>query len=233
MRLEQFTRNRFGWRRVAVRHDAAKLWLVDVDEKSALVSDVTPLSGDEIDRANRFLRAEDRARFMLTRAALRHLLAEETGASPDKLAFTLGPFGKPALAGAEALHFSVSHSGALALIGMSSSSLIGVDIELMRENIDELALARSFFCEQEYRLLEGLKGAAQLEAFYRIWTCKEAVLKAFGVGITAYLKDFQVELAPAGPSIRPQRNCFTPALAHVQVQSVDVPAAYAATLALA
>jgi 4'-phosphopantetheinyl transferase len=233
MRLEDF-RNRFGWRRLAVRDAEIKLWLVDVDQKSAaLVSDMTPLSGDEIDRANRFLRAEDRARFMLTRAALRRLLAEETGASPETLAFTLGPFGKPALAGAEALHFSVSHSGALALIGMSSNRLIGVDIELMRENIDELALAQSFFCADEHRFLEGLKGAAQLEAFYRIWTCKEAVLKAFGVGITAHLKDFQVELAPAGPSIRPQRNCFTPALARVQVQSIDVPNAYAATLALA
>ncbi|MGH6799750.1 MAG: 4'-phosphopantetheinyl transferase family protein, partial [Roseiarcus sp.] len=131
MRLEEFTRNRFGWRRLAVGDAAVKLWLVDIDEKSALVSDVTPLSGDEIDRANRFLRAEDRARFMLTRAALRHLLAGETGASPEKLSFTLGPFGKPSLAGAEALHFNVSHSGALALIGMSPSRLIGVDIELM------------------------------------------------------------------------------------------------------
>lgn len=231
--LQDFTRHRFGFRQVAVRDAAAKLWLVDIDEKSALESDVTPLSGDEIDRANRFLRAEDRARFMLTRAALRHLLAEETGASPEKLVFTVGPFGKPALAGAETLHFSVSHSGALALIGMSLSRLIGVDIELMRENIDELALAQSFFCAEEHRFLEGLEGAVQLEAFYRIWTCKEAVLKAFGVGITAHLKDFQVELAPAGPSIRPQPNCFTPALAHVQVQSIDVPDAYAATFALA
>jgi len=59
------------------------------------------------------------------------------------------------------------------------------------------------------------------------------VLKAFGVGITAHLKDFQVELAPAGPSIRPQANCFAPALAQVQIQSIGVPDAYAATLALA
>ncbi len=230
MHLREFTRDRLGWRRVG--DVAVELWLVDVDQKSARAADVSALSEDEMNRANRFLRAEDRARYMLTRAALRRLLGEATGASPEKLAFALGPYGKPALAGAETLHFNVSHSGALALIGVSSNHPIGVDIELMRENVDELALARSFFCAEEHGLLASLEGAAQLAAFYRIWTCKEAVLKAFGVGITAYLKDFVVELTPAGPRIRPQRDCFTPALADVRVESIEASDGYAATLAL-
>lgn len=221
-----------GLQKIESPDATVELWLVDVGGSAHLAESALVLSGDEIARANRFYRAEDRARFMLTRAALRRLLADASGRRPEDLAFTIGPFGKPVLAGREDLHFNVSHSSALALIGLSPLRPIGVDIELMRENIDELALAEAFFCEDEHRFLKNLEGAAQLDAFYKIWTCKEAVLKAFGVGITAYLKDFLVELGPQRLDIRPQHNCFTPALAQVRVESLEVPAEYAATIAL-
>jgi 4'-phosphopantetheinyl transferase len=79
-----------------------------------------------------------------------------------------------------------------------------------------------------------LEGPARLEAFHRIWTCKEAVLKAFGVGITAYLKDFRVRLKqPAGIAIEPAQGCFAPELAAVRAAGVEAPAGYAAAYALA
>jgi 4'-phosphopantetheinyl transferase len=235
MQPAEFTKDRFGWRRVACADAEVRLWLVDVaGDPAALSQEALALSKDEIDRADRFHRAQDRARFMLARSALRHLLAEATGRQAQTLAFSLGPFGKPALIGAEDLNFNLSHSGALALIGISERRPIGVDIELMRENIDELALAEAFFCDGEHRFLMNLEGPARLEAFHRIWTCKEAVLKAFGVGITAYLKDFRVRLKqPAGIAIEPAQGCFSPELAAVRAAGVEAPAGYAAAYALA
>ncbi len=234
MQPAQFTEDRFGWRRVPCPDPEVRLWLVDVaGDPAALPRAALTLSQDEIDRANRFYRAEDRARFMLARSALRHLLAEATGRQPQTLAFSLGPFGKPSLVGDADLNFNLSHSGAFALIGISARRPIGVDIELMRGNIDELALAEAFFCDGEHRFLAGLEGPPQLEAFYRIWTSKEAVLKAFGVGITTYLKDFRVRLKPAGLDIEPAQGCFTPALAAVRAAGVTAPTGYAAAYALA
>src|ERR1700737_4895525 len=90
------------------------------------------LSRGEKDRANRFLRVEDRALFALTRGTLRRLLSEATGVAADKIAFAEGPYGKPCLVGTHGPHFNVSHSGSWALIGFSDSRDIGVDIELMR-----------------------------------------------------------------------------------------------------
>jgi 4'-phosphopantetheinyl transferase len=230
----EHTRERFGWRRAPCADAEVRLWLVDVGaDPAALPQTSLPLSQDEIDRANRFHHPEDRARFMLTRAALRHLLAEATGRAAQTLAFCAGAHGKPALVGDEALQFNASHSGALALIGVSSRRPIGVDIELMREAIDELRLARTFFRDDEHNFLAGLAGEGRLEAFYRIWTAKEAVLKAFGVGITAYLKDFRVRLKPAGIDIEPAPGCFKPELAAVGAASVETPAGYAAAYALA
>ncbi len=170
---------------------------------------------------------------MLTRAALRRLLAEATGRPAETLAFSQGPHGKPALAGGEALHFNASHSGALALIGISARRPIGVDIELMRENIDELRLAETFFCYAEHAFLERLEGPARRRAFYRIWTVKEAVLKAFGVGVTTSLKDFRVDLKADGLGIEPTPGCFNLELGAAVADGVEAPAGYAAAYALA
>lgn len=191
------------------------------------------LSRGEKDRANRFRRAEDEALFALTRGTLRRLLSAATGVPAEEIAFAEGPYGKPCLAGTHGPHFNVSHSGCWALIGFSDSRDIGVDIEFMRAAGGELDLARSFFSAAEYRSLEGLANGMLLSSFYRIWTCKEAVLKACGAGITEHLKDFSVESTGDGYAIHPEPDCFSPALASVAVQSVEVPRGYAGCYALA
>jgi 4'-phosphopantetheinyl transferase len=108
-----------------------------------------------------------------------------------------------------------------------------VDIEFMRAAGGELDLARSFFSAAEYRSLEGLANGVLFSSFYRIWTCKEAVLKAHGAGITEHLKDFSVELTTDGYAIHPESDCFSPSLASVAVQPVEVPEGYAGCYALA
>jgi 4'-phosphopantetheinyl transferase len=191
------------------------------------------LSRGEKDRANRFRRADNRSLFALTRAALRSLMAEATGVAAGKIAFAEGPYGKPSLVGTHGPHFNVAHSGSWALIGFSGSRDIGVDIEFMRAAGGELDLARSFFSSAEYCFLEGLANGMLRSSFYKIWTCKEAVLKAHGAGISQHLKDFSVELTGDGYAIHPEPNCFSPALASVAVQPVEVPEGYAACYALA
>ncbi|MDQ6703244.1 MAG: 4'-phosphopantetheinyl transferase superfamily protein [Pseudomonadota bacterium] len=191
------------------------------------------LSADEKDKANRFLRGEDRALFALTRGMLRCLLSNATGVAADKIAFAEGPYGKPCLAGTHGPHFNVSHSGCWALIGFSDSRPVGVDIEFMRAAGGELDLARSFFSAAEYRSLEGLANGMLLRSFYKIWTCKEALLKAHGAGISEHLKDFSVELTEDGYAIHPEPNCFSSSLASVAVQPVEVPEGYAGCYALA
>jgi 4'-phosphopantetheinyl transferase len=193
-----------------------------------------PLSRGEKDRANRFLRVEDRALFALTRGTLRCLLSEATGVAADKIAFAEGPYGKPCMVGTHGPHFNVSHSGCWALIGFSNNRDIGVDIEFMRAAGagGELDLARSFFSAAEYRSLEGLANGMLISSFYKIWTCKEAVLKAHGSGITEHLKDFSVELTEDGYAIHPESNCFSSSLVSA-VEPVAVPEGYAGCYALA
>jgi 4'-phosphopantetheinyl transferase len=232
---------RSGLRRVHAE-DEFELWLVDID-----ASDLDPgvLSADEEDRACRFVRAEDRRRFRMARTALRHLLAAATGLSASDIGFEAGHRGKPYLAGGSHLEgggrrldFNVSHSGDFALIGIARGRAIGVDIEVVRESIDELQLARTFFCEAEFRRLDALQGAAQLRLFYQIWTCKEAVLKAFGAGIAERLRDFSVELCPGRYNLHPEQQNLEPGqpaldLASVRAEPLQAPECYTAAFALA
>ncbi len=212
----------------------AALWLAGpAGPGGALEHLWNTLSRGEKDRANRFLRAEDRALFALTRGTLRYLLSKATGVAEEKIAFAAGPHGKPRLAGTHGPHFNVSHSGCWALIGFSGSRDIGVDIEFMRAAGGELDLARSFFSAAEYRSLEGLERDMLLASFYKIWTCKEAVLKAIGAGISAHLKDFSVELTLDGYAIHSEPDCFWPSLASVIANPVEVPEGYAGCYALA
>jgi 4'-phosphopantetheinyl transferase len=193
----------------------------------------TTLSSTEQDRANRFIHARDRTLFALTRAVLRSLLSAATLVPANKILFTEEPYGKPRLAGIRGPLFNVSHSGSWALIGLSDSRPIGVDIEMMRRAGGELALARSFFSDAEYRALEGQENGVMFQSFYKIWTCKEAVLKALGAGISEHLKDFSVELSKERYAIHPESHCVLPLLTSVAASPVEVPAGYAGCYALA
>lgn len=191
------------------------------------------LSNQERDRANRFFHKRDRTLFAMTRAVLRSLLSEVTSVPANRIMFTEGPHGKPRLAEIEGPQFNVSHSGSWALIGLSDRRPIGVDIESMRRAGSELDIARSFFSDSEYCSLEGLEESLLLQSFYKIWTCKEAVLKALGVGISEHLRDFSVEWTQDRCIIRPEHNSFLPSLASVVASPVEVPLGYAGCYALA
>jgi 4'-phosphopantetheinyl transferase len=186
------------FRALETHHDGVTLVCLDVAPETPRPAGVlASLSADETARAARFVSVADRSRFALTRAALRQLLAAATGVPPEALVLATGQSGKPCLAATDAPHFNVSHSGSLALIGLSRLRPIGVDIEVRRDLSDLMGLAEACFSPREYRALSDLPYKARESAFYATWTGKEAVLKALGTGIAGTLRDFSVALDPA------------------------------------
>lgn len=113
---------------------------------------------------------------------LRALLAGYLDCTPDTLHFECGEHGKPRLAGA-ALEFNLAHSGGALLVALSRDQVVGVDLEGPRRVRSVLELARRWFHADEATALTALPVSLQQSAFLRLWTCKEAVLKAHGRGI--------------------------------------------------
>lgn len=172
------------------------VWSLDLsslqDEKDEAAKILSP---DELERGQRFVQAEDRARFTTTRFFLREILASYAGGHPAELRFNYSEYGKPSLSShADSISFSVSHSGQRALISVTHGNPVGVDVEFIRDSVEIASLAERFFSPSETATLESIGVEKRQEAFFRIWTAKEAFLKALGAGLSRALNSFDVEL---------------------------------------
>jgi 4'-phosphopantetheinyl transferase len=156
------------------------------------------LSRDERERANRFHFEADRRRSVIGRGYLRLLLGRILRLPAKSLRFEYGEFGKPRLTPIQEprLEFSVSHSGDMVLIAVSRARAVGVDVEMVRADIDVDGIAERFFSINEYKSLASLAGPSGREAFFRCWTRKEAYLKARGEGLSTPLDQFDLSFVP-------------------------------------
>lgn len=147
------------------------------------------LSPSECIRAERFHFDRDRDRFVAGRGLLRTILSRYLGANPQDLQFVTGPHGKPELTGPyTSLRFNLSHSDDLMLLAVTHARAIGIDLELMREDVPFETLADYYFEPEDAWSLRLLPPAQRAWKFYDMWTSTEAQLKAGGTGISQGLK---------------------------------------------
>jgi len=161
-----------------------QVWSVDLDGYAGSVA-LEGLDVQEHARATRMAFPRDARRLLASRHALRRVLAGVLGRPRESLVFETGEFGKPGLVNGRPLHFNLSRSGPVAVIGVSSQLAVGVDIEVLRPVIDANTLARAHFTDEEFREWSRSDDPARDRTFLTIWTCKEACVKALGVGLSA------------------------------------------------
>lgn len=154
------------------------------------------LSPSEQTRLAKFHFSRDQQRFGIARASLRRILALYLQADPHSLALDATQFGKPYLSKPEHawLSFNISHSGDLALIGLTHERAIGIDLEEISRTIQPMQIATQFFSPSELAALKKYRGEEQRQAFFRCWTRKEAYSKAIGKGLQIPLNQFSVSL---------------------------------------
>ncbi len=93
--------------------------------------------------------------------------------------------GQPMLRRHPGWRFSLSHSGEYAVCVLDDAP-VGIDIEQLRP-VQALPLAKRFFTPDEAALLEAMPEQERQDAFFRLWTAKESVLKAQGLGLSGGL----------------------------------------------
>ncbi|HWF49431.1 MAG TPA: 4'-phosphopantetheinyl transferase superfamily protein [Solirubrobacteraceae bacterium] len=180
-----------------------QIWWADTS--AALVPLLDLLDEGERGRHLRFLRAQDRALFLIAHALTRILAARHAGCEPGGLTFAPAtPGAKPRFAGPASeleLELSLSHSGRHAVVALSRGVAIGVDVERVgpvRE--EERSFVASVLTRSEQRTLALLGPSHRAWGFYRYWTRKEAVLKATGDGLAVSPKLIGVS-APTEPPL--------------------------------
>lgn len=146
------------------------------------------LDAQEQARAARFHFEQDRQRFVIGHGLLREVLGHVLGRSAKGLELLRGKFGKPFVAG-HPVHFNLSDTKDAVLLALASTEL-GADIETMNRRTDHERVAHHYFTPAEVEQIG--KSADGKKRFLELWTRKEAVLKACGVGLMDDLHSLEV-----------------------------------------
>ena len=173
------------------------VWRVELSSAAAATSNsYGHLSYSERERADRFLHADTRSRWIVARNALRQILACYADTPAETLRFSLSDYGKPQLIGTVAeIAFNLTHTGNLALVAVGSAAAVGIDAEMIRP-IDWRELSESFFAPAEAAGIAALPPDQRLDGFFACWARKEAFAKAVGSGLSIGFDKFSVEVKP-------------------------------------
>jgi 4'-phosphopantetheinyl transferase len=165
--------------------DAIHVWKIELGiGPEVFEASLALLSLAERERAACLKVGDVRRSFVAARAGLRTVLAHYVGVPASALSFRVGEYGKPLLLGSDNLRFNVAHSGALGLVAVTAEREVGIDIEALRPIVGAQAIVERFFSPAERREYSAQSSLASDRAFLRIWTRKEALLKATGVGFS-------------------------------------------------
>lgn len=155
------------------------LWSFSLTHQPPWALDV--LNADEKLRAESFYFERHRRRFITARAMLRYILSCYLIKDPQDIVFQYGLHGKPFVI--YDITFNLSHSGDMAALGVGYTHEIGVDIERFSTR-PYLKLAQSFFAKEEMLWLNRVPEAMSPLIFFKVWTQKEAFIKAIGAGLS-------------------------------------------------
>lgn len=235
------------------------VWRVQLSGDDAERTHFATLSPDEQRRANRFYNRSHGTRYTIAHSQLRRILSGYAGIAPAALEFVTEEHGKPIFAPRapevsrsfmqraaaldsspppegrlEQLHFNLSHSANLALVAVSRTGPVGVDVESWRPGIQHLAVAERFFSVRERERLQELETqGAVVRGFFTAWSRKEAYLKATGHGIARGLHHFDVTLDTLLPAQILEDRLDASAPDRWAMANIDVGVAYSAALVAA
>lgn len=214
----------------AVEPQEVAVWRVRLNPGNREAQMRAILSADEGERLRRLDRTDVGGRWLVSRAALREILAAELEVEPAEVKLTLGDHGRPGLdpqAHRTDLDFNLSHSGGLALIAVARNLRLGVDVERLRRGRDPVRVADRYFSPAEVAAVRAFPSPDRPDAFLRYWTAKEALAKGLGLGLQAPWGELELVQQPGGGMVPVRLD------GEWQLIELSVPSGYRGTLAVA
>jgi 4'-phosphopantetheinyl transferase len=183
-----------------IQKGAIHIWRASLDLPSRDVRRLEEkLSVDERIKAERFRFDWDKNRYIVSFGILKQILSLYIGVDPASVRISYGTRGKPRLKdayGEDNIHFNLSHSEGLAIYIFARDHEVGVDIERIRDIPEMDNIVDDFFSPREKISFKALSRSKKRKAFFRLWTRKEAYIKAIGEGMYLPLDSFDISLIP-------------------------------------
>ena len=162
-------------------------------DEAAIAADVSMLSADEIAQYRRFHFARDARDYAAAHALLRTMLSRDSARAPCDWQFEKTPAGKPFLRNAGATggaSFSLSHTRGMVACAVTTDADVGIDVEGIDRMVHASDIATRFFAPSETAALARLAPEIRTRRFFDLWTLKEALIKATGLGLALSLDRF-------------------------------------------
>jgi 4'-phosphopantetheinyl transferase len=198
-----------------LRADDIDVWLAfydDIDDPGTLADMRALLSESECRQQARFYFADDRKRYLVTRALVRTVLSRYAAVDPREWVFCANDYGRPTIANrhpdAQALRFNISHTRGLVALAVGRERELGVDVEHVASRRVSPDIAGAFFSPREAADVAGTPDAHVHDRLFEYWTFKESYIKARGMGLSLPLDKFTFHF----PHARAVRIDIDPAL---------------------
>jgi 4'-phosphopantetheinyl transferase len=172
----------------------------------AIAAAVATLSDEERAQHGRFHFAEDARDYAAAHALLRTVLSRDGARAPRDWQFGKTPAGKPFLRDADAgggASFSLSHTRGMVACAVTRDADVGIDVERIDRDVNADGIAMRFFAPAETAALGRVAPELRAHRFFDLWTLKEALVKALGLGLSFPLNRvaFDVDELAAAPAI--------------------------------
>lgn len=174
------------------------LWVVDVGQRIDQ-SDYYHglLDNEEKKKASQFVFDYLKNRFTVCRGILKSLLGMYLSIDTAKVALAYGHYGKPNLVDStQMIEFNLSHSENMAIFGFGKKISLGVDIEYISSKKEQTYPVEELLSSKEIQRFQNLQKKERNMAFFEAWTCKEAILKALGMGFYMSPKEIEMTFSP-------------------------------------
>jgi 4'-phosphopantetheinyl transferase len=152
------------------------------------------LNPDEKRRQQRYHFADDKKRYLVTRALVRTVLSKYSEVAPTTWTFVTNRYGRPEIAerhkSAKEISFNISHTSGLIALAITYRRAVGIDVENILSRPASIGIADHFFSSTEAADLSRIPPHQKQERFFEYWVCKESYVKARGMGLSIPLDRF-------------------------------------------
>lgn len=183
--------------KISLSHLGTNVFIADMDSSDIHLPTLEAwLSCEEKTKAKGFTGEVLKSRYIISHGILRLLLSKYLLAEPVDIQYDYNEFGKPFCRNNTKLYFNMSHSNQYVCYVFSESAVVGIDLEYKKEIPELERFLSEIATPQEILALSTIKRAEKMNYVYKIWTIKEAFLKALGLGLSSSLLEIETSVLP-------------------------------------
>lgn len=181
---------------LSLSNHEAHIWLVDPDEitdPAVIQAYFGLMNEEETAQQQRFLRPQDRHRYLVTRALVRTTLSRYMNREPHTWQFVKNAYHRPEIAPEQQqipLRFNITHTNGLIGCLVNLVQDAGIDAEDITRTTGVMNIANFSFAPEETKTLLACPESERKRLFFIYWTLKEAYIKARGMGLALPLHQF-------------------------------------------